>query len=108
VLIKEEKTFHLRFAQYLFYSIFQAIYNITLHPLSKYPGPKLRGAFYISNSIDVLTGDVPQQCLKLHEQYGDVVRINPNTVSFVKPEAWRGNYFNFSSIECYFRATNLG
>ncbi|RYN80709.1 hypothetical protein AA0117_g2778 [Alternaria alternata] len=77
---------------YLVYSLFQAVYNITLHPLSKYPGPKLRGAFWISNSFDVLAGTVPHSCLKLHEQYGDVVRINPNTISFVKPEAWRDVY----------------
>ncbi|CAN9206589.1 unnamed protein product [Alternaria alternata] len=69
-----------------------SFYNITLHPLSKYPGPKLRGAFWISNSLDVLAGTVPHSCLKLHEQYGDVVRINPNTISFVKPEAWRDVY----------------
>lgn len=29
----------------------------------------------------------------LHEKYGEVVRINPNTLSIIKPDAWRGRQF---------------
>lgn len=26
----------------------------------------------------------------LHEQYGEIVRMNPNWVSIISPDAWRG------------------
>jgi hypothetical protein len=67
------------------------LYNVTLHPLADVPGPKLRGAFYFPNSLEIIAGDVPYNTHKLHEQYGEVVRINPKTLSFIKPKAWPGN-----------------
>lgn len=29
-------------------------------------------------------------CHALHEKYGDIVRIAPDTLSTIEPEAWRG------------------
>ncbi|KXH35570.1 trichodiene oxygenase [Colletotrichum salicis] len=61
------------------YSLGRAIYNVTpLHPLSKFPGPKLAAASYASelwydfvkNGRHELTNDEP----------GPIVRINPDEV----------------------------
>jgi hypothetical protein len=67
------------------------VYNIALHPLAKFPGPKLRGASYFPGAFEELTGNFLYSYHKLHEQYGEIVRVNPNTLSIIKPEAWRGN-----------------
>ncbi|KAF2852017.1 cytochrome P450 [Plenodomus tracheiphilus IPT5] len=79
-------------AAYFVYSIIQALYNIAFHPLATFPGPRLRAAFYFPNAYEVLTGEVPASWHGLHEQYGEVVRINPNTLSYINPDAWRDIY----------------
>lgn len=75
---------------YVFYSLAAALSNIAFGPLSRYPGPKLRGAFHFPNVWDMIKGNVPQEWHALHEKYGEVVRISPDTISFINPEAWRG------------------
>jgi len=71
---------------------FRALYNTFLHPLAKFPGPKARAAFYFPNAYDILSGEVPMSWHQLHEHYGEVVRINPNTLSYINPDAWRDIY----------------
>ncbi|PSR71633.1 hypothetical protein PHLCEN_2v12486 [Hermanssonia centrifuga] len=71
-----------------------SIYNIYLHPLSKFPGPRLAAATiwwkaYIElykkqGLVDKLT--------ELHALYGDIVRIGPNELHFAKPEAYHELY----------------
>lgn len=39
---------------------------------------------------EVWTGDTVYNWHALHEEYGDIIRVNPNWVSIIKPEAWRG------------------
>ncbi|KAF1847911.1 benzoate 4-monooxygenase cytochrome P450 [Cucurbitaria berberidis CBS 394.84] len=80
------------FAACLTYCVFRVLHNIYFHPLAKFPGPELRAAFFFPSHYEVLTGDVPTNWHKLHEKYGDIVRINPNTLSIIKPEAWRDIY----------------
>lgn len=36
-----------------------------------------------------LRGRVSQEVLKLHETYGDVVRIAPNDLSYLSASAWQ-------------------
>ena len=67
-----------------------AVYNITLHPLAKFPGPKLRGAFYFPQYWDIYTGETVQKIKELHDTYGDTVRISPKTLSFTSSQAWKG------------------
>ncbi|KAF7888170.1 uncharacterized protein EAF02_002711 [Botrytis sinoallii] len=68
------------------------LYNITFHPLAKIPGPKLRGAFYFPTYWEIWTGDGVANVKKLHDLYGNTVRISPATVSFNNPEAWQEIY----------------
>lgn len=67
-----------------------AIYNVTLHPLAKYPGPKLRGAFYFPQYWDIYTGKTVHKIQEMHDRYGDTVRISPKTLSYTNSQAWKG------------------
>ena len=40
----------------------------------------------------VLRGTLPMDVRNLHEQYGDVVRISPDQISYIDPEAWKEVY----------------
>ncbi|KAF1996437.1 cytochrome P450 monooxygenase-like protein [Amniculicola lignicola CBS 123094] len=77
---------------YLIAGISRAVYNCFFHPLSKIPGPWIRHAFYFPSYWEVFTGDIVFNWHAMHEQYGDMVRINPHWVSVIKPDAWRDIY----------------
>jgi cytochrome P450 len=68
------------------------IYNIYFHPLSSYPGPKFYAASRIPYVWAVLRGQLPFICQQLHVTYGDVVRIAPDELSFINPNAWKDIY----------------
>ncbi len=76
--------------KYIAYSILVAIYNVTLHPLSKFPGPKLYGAFHFPNYWDIYTGNTVHVSKKLHEIYGPVLRVTPNRLTFITAQAFTG------------------
>ena len=65
------------------------VYNVQFHPLRSYPGPWLAKASSLHHLYYYLHGRNAFQCLKLHEIYGDVVRITPNTLSYITEDAWR-------------------
>lgn len=72
--------------------MFGGIYRLYLHPLAKYKGPKL---FALTNLVQiryVLRGEWAPKVLELHKQYGPVVRVAPNEISYVKEEAWNDIY----------------
>ncbi|KAK1978747.1 cytochrome P450 [Colletotrichum cereale] len=59
------------------------LYNVTLHPLTKYPGPKLWAATRIPYALMITI-------LDLHRRYdADVVRVSPNELSYQHPDAWK-------------------
>ncbi|GAP85068.1 putative averantin oxidoreductase [Rosellinia necatrix] len=68
------------------------IYNIWLHPLSKYPGPRLAAASPLWMVSSYFFGRTPTDLEKLHEQYGPVVRTGPNELSYINPIQWREIY----------------
>lgn len=69
-----------------------AIYNIYFHPLRKYPGPLISSLFHFPQFLVRLGGRDPQCNLKLHEKYGDIVRVGPDALSFAHPDIWRDVY----------------
>ncbi|TGZ82715.1 cytochrome P450 [Ascodesmis nigricans] len=84
----------LLFVGYLSRVAYLGFYNLFLHPLRKYPGPKLaaitRGyAFYWNVTRD---GELYEQLLRLHARYGSVVRIEPNKLHFSTPSAYNTIY----------------
>lgn len=63
-------------------------YNVFFHPLRKYPGPKLWAAPRIPYGLMIRSGVSHRRVPELHQQYGDVVRVAPNELSFSNPDAW--------------------
>ncbi|KAL9012057.1 MAG: hypothetical protein Q9173_003152, partial [Seirophora scorigena] len=75
------------------YSVAIAVYNAYLHPLSHIPGPKIAASSRVSWARHIRNGTMVHHIQKLHEKYGDVVRIAPNELSFISGEtAWQDIY----------------
>ena len=75
------------------YALGVALYNVAFHPLANYPGPKLQAAFYWPDAIRALRGTRAADMRKLHEKYGQVVRIAPDTLSYTNGQVWKGMSF---------------
>ncbi|KAF9876812.1 hypothetical protein CkaCkLH20_05658 [Colletotrichum karsti] len=92
----------------LAYHICVYIYNIYLHPLSKYPGPRFASAssFWLVSSY--FGGKTPYDLLELHNKYGPVVRTSPDGLSYIKAPQWKEIYghktgqLEFAKDEKYF------
>ncbi|KAF1980466.1 cytochrome P450 [Bimuria novae-zelandiae CBS 107.79] len=74
------------------YFLLRAIYRLFFHPLSKFPGPKSHAISHIPVVLSTWKGEVHKTVALLHSQYGSVVRIAPNEVSFTDPNAWKDIY----------------
>jgi len=75
------------------YTLITIIYNICLHPLSKFPGPKLAAATKFPIAYVSWKGELPYWFRKLHEGYNsDIVRTSPDELSIISPEAWKDLY----------------
>ncbi|MCJ1387107.1 RNA polymerase II mediator complex subunit [Xylographa soralifera] len=85
-------TLVLSFAVAFAYPAVTALYNLYFHPLAKFPGPKLWSASRIPYIVSLLRGNLVHDQQKIHEQYGDVVRLGPDEISFATDEAWRDIY----------------
>ncbi|KAJ3543861.1 hypothetical protein NM208_g3351 [Fusarium decemcellulare] len=57
-------------------------YNVLLHPLRKYPGPKLMAMTRIPYTRMALSGQVHRRILELHQRYGPIVRVAPEILSY--------------------------
>ncbi|KAF4981105.1 hypothetical protein FDECE_17751 [Fusarium decemcellulare] len=73
----------------LFLSVLRIIYNIYLSPLRTYPGPNSSAATSVPYLKAVISGTTCEYVYKLHQKYGDVVRISPNELSYTSPQAWK-------------------
>jgi cytochrome P450 len=68
------------------------LYRLFLHPLSNYPGPKLAAVSNLPYVSWVMTGNLHSRLRELHDQYGDVIRIRPNSLTYRAPQAWMDIY----------------
>ncbi|OHW89503.1 cytochrome p450 [Colletotrichum incanum] len=73
----------------LAYIIVTIVYNLYLHPLRTYPGPKLWAATRIPYTCSSLSGQTHRKILELHQKYGPIVRIAPNELAYNHPDAWK-------------------
>lgn len=68
------------------------VYNAFFHPVAKFPGPIYAGATSLAFHAVTISGDMVPWLRNLHERYGEVVRIAPDTLSFINPQAWKDIY----------------
>jgi averantin hydroxylase len=68
------------------------VYNLWLSPLAKVPGPLSHAISNIPHDIACIRGVRHLHLEKLHEQYGSIVRISPNELSFIDSCIWRDVY----------------
>jgi hypothetical protein len=69
--------------------IVRGIYRVYVDSLRAFPGPKLSAFTCIPHLCAFFIGSIHTYVVKLHAKYGDVVRISPDEVSFINPQAWR-------------------
>ncbi|TVY78282.1 Cytochrome P450 monooxygenase radP [Lachnellula suecica] len=80
------------------YIIFRSIWRLYFHPLSQYPGPKIAAVSDIWYAYHSLAGRWPwavENAIKRYGKYnnpGNVVRIAPNELVFVTPQAFADLY----------------
>ncbi|BCS30689.1 cytochrome P450 [Aspergillus puulaauensis] len=74
------------------YRIGLLIYNALFHPLSSYPGPRLAAITRLPMVIHKYHGDMHWWLPKLHKEYGNVVRVAPNELSYIDPQAVKDIY----------------
>ncbi|KAM0796351.1 cytochrome P450 [Usnea florida] len=74
----------------LLYSICKYVYRLTLHPLSKFPGPKWAAVSNLYGGYFDLVTDQSyvEKIRKLHEQYGPIVRAWPNQLHIYDMDAF--------------------
>ncbi|KAJ5159396.1 uncharacterized protein N7482_006400 [Penicillium canariense] len=65
------------------------VYNLFFHPLAKYPGPRLRAASTIPFMYALVIGQHHEVVVNMHKEYGTVVRIAPNKLSYITGQAWQ-------------------
>ncbi|KAK4445884.1 trichothecene C-15 hydroxylase [Podospora aff. communis PSN243] len=72
------------------YRVSIVIHNLYFHPLSRIPGPRLYACSRLPKLWhNNIRGRHWAHLRHLHNEYGDVVRIAPDEVSFVSPQAWK-------------------
>ncbi|KAL1612329.1 hypothetical protein SLS60_000555 [Paraconiothyrium brasiliense] len=64
-----------------FYIFGLTVYRLTLHPLARYPGPKLAAITDIYLTYYAYRGSRHLAFQRAHEKYGPYVRLGPNTLS---------------------------
>ena len=73
--------------------VLRALYNVYLHPLSSFPGPKLAAASNVPYARAITRGKLPQWIHTIHCDYDSpIVRINPSELSFISADAWKDIY----------------
>ena len=68
------------------------IYNLFFHPLSSFPGPALWTSSRLPFVYSLQSGTLQARIKNFHDVYGEVVRVAPDELSFIKASAWRDIY----------------
>ncbi|KAK7464782.1 hypothetical protein VKT23_005989 [Stygiomarasmius scandens] len=76
------------------------VYRLFLHPLRNFPGPRLAALtdYYAGYHDIVKDGRFLKRIEQLHSQFGPVVRVGPNTLHFVEPQAYADIYTHGTSF----------
>lgn len=76
----------------MIYQLSRWVYNLYFHPLARIPGPTTWAMSRAPAEISNVRGRILKDISKLHEQYGEIVRIGPESVCFNNPDAWTDIY----------------
>lgn len=68
------------------------VYNAHLHPLAAYPGPLAARSTNLAYWLVTIRGDLLPWIQRIHARHGRVVRVGPNTLSYIDADAWRDIY----------------
>lgn len=68
------------------------VYNAHLHPLAAYPGPLAARSTNLAYWLVTIRGDLLPWIQRIHARHGRVVRLGPNTLSYIDADAWRDIY----------------
>lgn len=71
------------------YVLFWVIYNLSFHPLSKFPGPRLWAISTIPYIRNFTAGECHFTILEMHKKYGPIVRVGPNDLSLNHPDGMK-------------------
>ncbi|EKM53729.1 uncharacterized protein PHACADRAFT_198150 [Phanerochaete carnosa HHB-10118-sp] len=79
---------------WVLYGAVKAVYNLYFHPLAVFPGPKFAAACdWWQVYIEVIKEEsLSKKLIKLHEQFGSIVRIGPDELHFAEPSAYHEIY----------------
>ncbi|KAL6237522.1 putative sterigmatocystin biosynthesis P450 monooxygenase stcF [Aspergillus navahoensis] len=69
-----------------------AAYRLWLHPLRCYPGPRCWAVSRVPYLRSTIRGTIVRDIQRLHKQYGPVVRIAPDELSYITPDAAKPIY----------------
>ncbi|KAF1810767.1 benzoate 4-monooxygenase cytochrome P450 [Eremomyces bilateralis CBS 781.70] len=76
----------------ILYPFALAVYNLYLHPLRKVPGPKLAAATKLPKIWHLARGGTLHWITQVHHEYGPIVRVGPNELSFIDAQGWKDIY----------------
>ncbi|KAK3690287.1 cytochrome P450 monooxygenase-like protein [Podospora appendiculata] len=79
-------------ASVIAYSVVWVVYALWFHPLARYPGPRFAAISNIWYAWAWTSGKWPTIMKETHDKYGDIVRIAPNDLSFITPQAFKDIY----------------
>ncbi|KAJ0156687.1 Isotrichodermin C-15 hydroxylase [Colletotrichum tanaceti] len=71
------------------YYFLLGVYNVFFHPLRHYPGPFLWRFSPVPKNIHMLMGNYAAKAREIHERYPGTVRVSPNELSYIQPQAWK-------------------
>ncbi|KAF8263845.1 cytochrome P450 [Lactarius quietus] len=78
----------------LIFSACRILYNLYLHPLSRFPGPKLAACSRLWLAYrELIKGEsLGDLRAELHRQYGEIIRLTPDELHFSNPAAYSDIY----------------
>ena len=74
------------------YIITVPLYNILFHPLHQIPGSLVARSTWFPHWYHLIKGDAHLWTYELHKKHGLVVRMAPDILSFIDPQAWKDIY----------------